>query len=183
MYQTCNKKPTQYPTKVHVFSLHIIELLNYRLPQYGNSCLLTPLGGVHLQYKVLSALRVFDKWYSTKSNSTTVKDIISRGVLIETDISINKKSWFPPKNSLNYMGADKSLARPGRKQANVSVRMTWISFGALLCRKKNLWQLASRCCWNRAVWHASELVSFLMNEMWSKLILTDIFQWILFVFT
>ena len=33
-----------------------------------------------------------------------------------------------------YMGADKSLARPGRKQANVSVRMAWISFDALPCR-------------------------------------------------
>ena len=30
-----------------------------------------------------------------------------------------------------YRGADKSLARPGMKQANVSVRMAWISFGAL----------------------------------------------------
>ena len=38
-----------------------------------------------------------------------------------------------------YGGADKSLARPGRKQASVSVRMAWISFGALPCReKKNL---------------------------------------------
>jgi len=37
-----------------------------------------------------------------------------------------------------YKGADKSLARPGRKQANVSVRMAWISFGALPCRKKKL---------------------------------------------
>ena len=63
-----------------------------------------------------------------------------------------------------YRGADKSLARPGRKQANVSVRMAWISFGALLCRKKKTWQLASRCCWSRACpWHASELVSFLVG--------------------
>ena len=37
-----------------------------------------------------------------------------------------------------YRGADNSLARPGRKQANVSVRMAWISFGALSCRKRNL---------------------------------------------
>jgi len=37
-----------------------------------------------------------------------------------------------------YRGADKSLARPGRKQGNISVSMAWISFGALLCRKKNL---------------------------------------------
>ena len=35
-------------------------------------------------------------------------------------------------------GADKSLARPGRKQANVSVRMAWISFRSLPCRKRNL---------------------------------------------
>jgi uncharacterized membrane protein len=33
--------------------------------------------------------------------------------------------------------ADKSLARPGRKQ-DVSVRMAWISFGASPCRKRNL---------------------------------------------
>jgi len=39
-----------------------------------------------------------------------------------------------------YKGADKSLAWLGSKQANVSVRMAWISFGALPCRggKKNL---------------------------------------------
>ena len=35
-----------------------------------------------------------------------------------------------------YRGADKSLARPGRKQTNVSVRIASISFGALPCRKK-----------------------------------------------
>ena len=34
--------------------------------------------------------------------------------------------------------SDKFLARPGRKQANVSVRMAWISFGDLPCRKTNL---------------------------------------------
>ena len=66
-----------------------------------------------------------------------------------------------------YRGAEKSLARPGRKQANVSVRMTWISFGALPCRKKKkkTWrQFASRCCWNRVrPWHASELVFFMVE--------------------
>jgi len=61
-----------------------------------------------------------------------------------------------------YNGADKSLAWSGRKQAIVSVRMVWISFGALPCRKKETWwQFAYRCCWNRRrPWHASELVSF-----------------------
>ena len=65
-----------------------------------------------------------------------------------------------------YRGADKSLARPGRKQANVSVRVAWISFGALPCRggKKTWWYLTSRCCWNRArPWHDCELVSFLFG--------------------
>jgi len=37
-----------------------------------------------------------------------------------------------------YRGAGTSLARPGRKQANVSLRMAWISLGALPCRKRNL---------------------------------------------
>jgi len=31
----------------------------------------------------------------------------------------------------SYRDADKSLARPGRKQVNVSVRMAWISLGTL----------------------------------------------------
>jgi len=38
-----------------------------------------------------------------------------------------------------YRSADKSLPRPGRKQVNVSVKMTKITFGALSCRgEKNL---------------------------------------------
>jgi len=40
--------------------------------------------------------------------------------------------------SLIYRTADKFLARPGRKQANVSVRIAGISFGDLPCRKKKL---------------------------------------------
>jgi len=54
-----------------------------------------------------------------------------------------------------YRGADKSLARPGRKQANVSVKMAWISFGVLPCRKINLItarfsiMLKSRACLTR----------------------------------
>ena len=63
-----------------------------------------------------------------------------------------------------YRGADKSVAWPGRKQANVSLRMAWISFGSLPCRKKTWWQLTPRCCWNHVrPWHASELVSFLVG--------------------
>jgi hypothetical protein len=39
---------------------------------------------------------------------------------------------------INYRDADKSLARPGKKQANDSVRMAWISLGVLSCKKKKL---------------------------------------------
>jgi len=73
------------------------------------------------------------------------------------------RASYKSLHKLTYRGANKSLARPGRKQANVSVRIAWISFGALPCRKKK-WQLASPCCRNRArPWHASELVSFLVR--------------------
>ena len=80
--------------------------------------------------------------------------------------SVMSGSADGPSSSLfMYRGADKSLAWPGGKQANVSVTMVRISFYALPCRKKTWWQLASRCCWNRArPWRASELVSFLVGQ-------------------
>jgi hypothetical protein len=42
----------------------------------------------------------------------------------------------------------------------------WREFPSAPClaKKKKCWQLATRCCWNRALpWHASELVSFLVE--------------------
>jgi len=73
------------------------------------------------------------------------------------------RPWQSRKH-LKYRAADKSLARTGRKQANVCIRMAWISFGTLTCRKKNWWHLASRCCWNHArPCHASEVVYFLIG--------------------
>jgi hypothetical protein len=44
--------------------------------------------------------------------------------------------WVSGIALYTYRDADKSLALPARKQTNVSVRMAWISFGALPCRKK-----------------------------------------------
>jgi len=88
---------------------------------------------------------------------------------VQMAAEVQQSPWRKEQNTTTkrwykYRGADKSLARPGRKQANVSVRMAWISFGALPCRGKKWWQLASRCCWNRArPWHTSELLSFLIG--------------------
>jgi len=60
-----------------------------------------------------------------------------------------------------YRGADKSLARPGRKQANVSVRMAWISFGALPCKGGG--GLMTACVSMLLKSRAYELVSFLVG--------------------
>ena len=54
-----------------------------------------------------------------------------------TTLLPNTFQWF--SSCTLYKGADKSLARSGRKHPNVSVRMARISFGALTCSgKKNL---------------------------------------------
>ena len=52
---------------------------------------------------------------------------------------------------LNWATQFSTVANDGACSPNGSVRMAWISFCALTCRKKRTWwQLASPCCWNRA---------------------------------
>jgi len=51
---------------------------------------------------------------------------------------------------LNWATQFLTVAYDGACSPNVSFGMAWISFGALPCRKKTWWQLASRCCWNCA---------------------------------
>ena len=52
---------------------------------------------------------------------------------------------------LNWTTQFLTVAYDGACSPNVYVRIAWISFGALPCRKnKTWWQLASPCCWNRA---------------------------------
>jgi len=65
-----------------------------------------------------------------------------------------------------YRGADKSLVRPGRKQANVSVRMAWISFDACLAGGKKL-DDSSRLDVVEIAHvpaHSSEFVSFVVGK-------------------
>ena len=79
---------------------------------------------------------------------------------------INYSSLEERRNVFSsYRGVDKSVARPGRKQANISVRMAWISFGALPCRKKKHLMTArvSMLLKSPRPWHGSELVSFLVG--------------------
>jgi len=42
------------------------------------------------------------------------------------------------------------VAYDGARSPNVSVRMAWISLGALPCRKKKTWWQLTSHCWNRA---------------------------------
>jgi len=56
---------------------------------------------------------------------------------VYTNVGIRKEILLVYR-TLHPRSADKSLARPGRKKANVSVRMAWIFFGALPWRKKKL---------------------------------------------
>jgi len=59
----------------------------------------------------------------------------THAVYVKADAQQNFKTHEILSIILNR-GADKSLARPARKQANLSVIKAWISFGALPCKKK-----------------------------------------------
>jgi len=52
--------------------------------------------------------------------------------------------------SLNWATQFLMVVYDGACSPNVFVRMAWISFGALPCRKKTWWWLVSQCCWNCA---------------------------------
>ena len=84
--------------------------------------------------------------------SSWIWSIISR-VVTGRGASQVKKS---PR--LNWATQFLTVAYHNACSPNVSVRMAWISFGALPSRrggkpppkKKTWWQLAPQCCWNRA---------------------------------
>jgi len=60
-------------------------------------------------------------------------------------------SQVEKSSCLNWATQFLTVAYDGAYSPNVSVRMAWISFGALPCRKKKTWwQLTSPCFWNRA---------------------------------
>ena len=77
------------------------------------------------QFQSLAAL--VDEWRHVKTHSTSQKPFHHDFFFLCCLLS---------QSGLFYRDAGKSLAQPGRKQVNVSVRMAWISFGVLPCRKK-----------------------------------------------
>ena len=98
-----------------------------------------------LTWKIWWAPNNASKWQM--GFNSAFKGLMSRVHLASFVITLHK-----------YRGSDKSLARPGRKQANVSLRMTWISFGALSWRGKKKLDDSSRLDVveiARVPWHAS----------------------------
>jgi len=98
------------------------------------SCSALDLGEIRRSSKISSWI------WSIISRMVTVLDRPGRGASqVEKSPHLNRVTHFL---TMPYDGAC---------SPNVSVRMAWISFGALTFRgKKTWWQLASRCCWNRA---------------------------------
>ena len=56
-------------------------------------------------------------------------------------------SQVEKSSCLNWATQFLTVAYDAACSHNVSLRMAWISFGALPCRK-TWWHLASQCCWN-----------------------------------
>ena len=74
-------------------------------------------------------------------------------------------SMMEKSPSLNWTIQFLTVVYAGACSHNVSVIMAWISLGALPCKEiKTWWELASRCCWNRA----RRLTSFLSAPVTRK---------------
>ena len=95
--------------------------------------------------------------------SSWIWSIISRVVILGRPGQGASQVEKSPR--LNWATQFLTVAYNGACSPNVSVRMTWISFGTLPRRKKkSWWQLVSRCCWNRA----RRLTCFLSSSVTRK---------------
>jgi len=92
----------------------------------------------------IARLAVSVKTHNTEYESGTFLRNAGKHLPIHTVQKSRRHASSTQKRACNYRGADKSLARPGRKQAYVSVRMACISFSVLPCRKKKKLDNSSR---------------------------------------
>ena len=139
--QTAGTVGVFYPRSLRHFGAQFAE--SFRMSKsswifiYSNkmpSCSTIDLAEIRRSFKISSWI------WSIISGLVTVLGRWGRGALqVEKSPRLN---WATQFLTMTYDGAC---------SPNVSVRMKWISFSALRCRKKEtLWQLASPCCWNRA---------------------------------
>ena len=92
--------------------------------------------------------------------SSWIRSIIS-GVVTVLCRPERGESQVEKSPRLNWTTQFLTVAYDHACSPNVSNRMAWISFGVLPCRKKNTWQLASPCYWNRA---SPEMLSFSLRN-------------------
>ena len=94
-----------------------------------------------------SAIDSAEIWRCSKINSW-IWSIFS-GVITVLGLTGQGASQVEKSPHLSWATQFLTVAYDDACSPNVSVRMAWISFGALPCRKKPWWQLTSPCCWNR----------------------------------
>ena len=87
-------------------------------------------------------------WQSSKSSSW-IWSIIS-GVVNVLGRPVRGSSQVEKSPRLTWANQFLMVAYDGACFPNVCVRMAWISFGLCLAGKNTEWELASRCCCNRA---------------------------------
>ena len=95
-----------------------------------------------------SAINLAEVWWSSKV-SLWIWSIISFVVTVSVRPG-QGASQVEKSPRLNWVTQLLTMAHNCACSPNVSIRIVRISFGALPCRKKKIWQLESRCCWNRA---------------------------------
>ena len=122
------------------------HLLREELPHSKSSWMMDPTGSREMPS--CSAIGLAEIRLSSKISSW-IWSFIS-GVVTVLGRPGRGASQVEKSPLLNWATQFLTVAYDGACFPNVSARMAWISFGNLPSRKKNWWQLASRCCWNRA---------------------------------
>jgi len=95
-----------------------------------------------------SAIELNEMWRSSKIISW-IWSIIS-GVVTVLGRPGRGASQVEQSPRLNWATQFLMVAYDGACSPNMYVRIAWISFSVLPCKKKTRWQFASTCCWNRA---------------------------------
>ena len=117
------------------------HLLREELPHSKSSWMMDPTGSREMPS--CSAIGLAEIRRSSKNSSwiwsvsSVVVTVLGRPGRGTTQVEKSPR--------LNWATQYLTLAYDGACSLNVSIRMAWISFGALPCRIKTCWQLASPC--------------------------------------
>jgi len=120
----------------NIYEESLANRINLRKAQYVTFCSLTTLESVVMKLNG-------EFLWSYKANSLAQKffwnSLVKILPILDASLGpvfIYAANYLLLPSTWTVHSADKSLARPWKEQANFSLRMAWISFGALPCRKK-----------------------------------------------